>query len=171
MNVINRRVFKYKVTYCIYRTFWILGIVYFGANILACVLIKEKKSRLIARSTNTSSETIIVNEEGPLFNNKNKKEDVASVIGSSYNNPSLTGEKNKTDDHLKLSKNTVKELLMDINFLTFTGAAFLQVLSRNVPFFFLPCNIILYSAIPIYKEIWRKKCIYSLQICFFCVFN
>ncbi|KAI7851003.1 major facilitator superfamily domain-containing protein [Circinella umbellata] len=67
-------------------TFWILGIVYFGANILSCALIKEKSKR----------------------------------------------------EQLRVSKSMVKELLVDINFLTFTGAAFLQVLSRNVPFFFLP---------------------------------
>ncbi|KAG2228248.1 hypothetical protein INT45_011040 [Circinella minor] len=121
-------------------TFWILGIVYFGANILSCALIKEKsKNELTKGITNTSSNaTLVANKEGFPFDNKNKKEDAGSSISSLYNTSSVIGENKKTEEQLKLSKSIVKELLVDINFLTFTGAAFLQVLSRNVPFFFLP---------------------------------
>ncbi|KAI9276772.1 major facilitator superfamily domain-containing protein [Phascolomyces articulosus] len=76
-------------------TFWIMGFTYLGANILACILVKEKNYQ----------------GQPTILNNK---------ISA------------------KLSKSVVKDLLKDSNYMIFIGAAFLQVLSRNVPFFFLP---------------------------------
>ncbi|KAI9487975.1 major facilitator superfamily domain-containing protein [Zychaea mexicana] len=94
-------------------TFRILGFVYLGANLLACTLVKEKENKKKPFDEVTPSH----------------KEDI--VPG---NNMAEDAEKlNNT-----LSRATVSELFTDVNFLTYTASAFLQVLSRNVPFFFLP---------------------------------
>ncbi|KAI8138262.1 major facilitator superfamily domain-containing protein [Fennellomyces sp. T-0311] len=78
-------------------TFRILGLIYLGANLLACVLVKEKKTENFKPSVSCGSES-----EG------------------------------------KLSFTIIRDILTDANFLIYTLAAIFQVLSRNVPFFFLP---------------------------------